>query len=150
METVLAAKAVAAFQGTSSSVHSGPWEAQHKVQPVQFFVKGKAGSSTSVVRGCLEEVLSQVVGTDGLDVYATMNGKILDLRSTLLSCGITDGARSTFTFDLEEEVVRMCLGSGRVHNALHHGAGQCVNGTTGVVRRGMICPSLLKGKGMGK
>ena len=42
------------------------------------------------------------------------------------------------------------LGSGRVHNALHHGAGQCVNGATGVVRQGMICPSLLKGRGMGK
>ena len=70
VDTVLVAKAAAALQGTSSSVHSGPWEAQHNVQPVQFFVKGKAGSSTSVVRGCLEEVLSQVVGTDGLDVYA--------------------------------------------------------------------------------
>ena len=78
-------------EGTSSFVHSGPWEAQHKVQPVQFVVKGKVGMSTSVVRGCLEEVLSQVIGTDGLDVYATMNGKILDLCSTLLSCGITDG-----------------------------------------------------------
>ena len=59
-------------------------------------------------------------------------------------------ARSTFTFDSEEEVVRMCLGSGRVHNALHHGAGQCVKGATGVVRRGLICPSLLKGKENGK
>ena len=56
-----------------------PWEAQHKVQPVQFFVKGKVGMSTSVVRGCLEEVLSQVVDTDGLDVYAMMNGKIIGL-----------------------------------------------------------------------
>ena len=59
-------------------------------------------------------------------------------------------ARSTFTFDSEEEVVRMCLGSGRVHNALLHGAGQCVNGATGVARQGMICPSLLKGRGNGK
>ena len=42
--------AAAAFEGTSSFVHSGPWEAQHKVQPVQFFVKGKAGMPTSVVR----------------------------------------------------------------------------------------------------
>ena len=91
VESEPVAKAAAALQGTCSSVHSGPWEAQHKVQPVQFFVKGKAGSSTSVVRGCLEEVLSQVVGTDGLDVYAMMNGKILDLCSTLKSCGITDG-----------------------------------------------------------
>ena len=82
VDTVLVAKAAAALQGTSSSVHPGPWEAQHNVQSVQFLVKGKAGSSTSVVRGCLEEVLSQVVGTDGLDVYAMMNGKILDLRST--------------------------------------------------------------------
>ena len=86
-----ATKAAAALEGTSSSVQSGLWEAQHKVQPVQFFVKGKVGRSTSVVRGRLEEVLSQVVGTDGVDVYAMMYGKILDLRSTLLFCGITDG-----------------------------------------------------------
>ena len=54
-------------------------EAQHKVQPVQFFVKGKVGMSTSVVRGSLEEILSQVIGTDGLDVYAMVNGKIVGL-----------------------------------------------------------------------
>ena len=59
-------------------------------------------------------------------------------------------AQFTFTFDLEEEVVMMCLGSGRVHIALLHDAGQCVSGATGVERQGMICPSLLKGKGMGK
>ena len=82
--------AAAAFEDTSSFVHSGPWEAQHKVQPVQFFVKGKVSMSTSVVRGCLEEVLSQVVGTDGLDVCAMMNGKMLDSRSTLRHCGITN------------------------------------------------------------
>ena len=52
-------------------------------------------------------------------------------------------ARSTFTFDLEEEVGRMCLGSGRVHTALQRGAGRCVNGATGVVRQGMMRPSLL-------
>ena len=97
--------------------------------------------STSVVRGCLEEVLSQVVGTDGLDVCAMMNGKILDSRMIV---------RSTFAIDSEEEVVRMCQGSGRVRNALRHVAGQCVKGATGVVRHGMICLSLLKGKGMGK
>ena len=39
VETVLAAKAVAAFQGTSSSVHSGPGKRKHKVQPVQLFVQ---------------------------------------------------------------------------------------------------------------
>ena len=99
-DTVLAAKAAAAFQGTSSSVHSGPWEAQHKAQPVQFFVKGKVGMSTYVVRGCLEEVLSQVVGTNGLDVYAMMNRKILNLRSTLSSCGITDGCTVHIHFRL--------------------------------------------------
>ena len=41
VDTVLVAKAAAALQGTSSSVHSGPWEAQHKVQPVQFSSKGR-------------------------------------------------------------------------------------------------------------
>ena len=90
-EFVLAVNAAAAFEGPRSSVQSGPWEAQHKVQPVQSFVKGKVGMSTSVVRRCLEDVLSQVVGTDGLDVYGMMNGKILDVRSTLSSCGITYG-----------------------------------------------------------
>ena len=83
--------AAAALVQTNNVCQSGPWEAQHKVQPVQFFVKGKVGMSTCVVRGCLEEVLSQVIGTDGLDVYAMMNGKIVDLRSTLWFCGITDG-----------------------------------------------------------
>ena len=53
---------------TNNVCQSGTWEAQHKVQPVQFFVKGKVGMSTTVVRGCLEEILSQVIGTDGLDV----------------------------------------------------------------------------------
>ena len=47
--------------------------------------------STSVVRGSLEEILSQVIGTDGLDMYAMVSGKIVDLRSTLWSGGITDG-----------------------------------------------------------
>ena len=59
-------------------------------------------------------------------------------------------ARSTFTIDSEEEVVRMCQGSGRVRNAFRRVAGQCVKGAIGVVRHGMICLSLLKGKGMGK
>ena len=144
VDTVLVAEAAAAFLGTSSSVHSGPWEAQHKVQPVQFFVKGKVGMSTSVVRGCLEEVLSQVVGTDGLDVYATMNGKILDLRSTLSSCGITGGCTVHIHFRLR--------GGSRedVRNASRRVAGQCVRGAIGVVRQGRICLSLPKGKGMGK
>ena len=56
-----------------------------------FSSKGRSAMLTSVVRGCLEEVLSQVVGADGLDVYAVMSGKILYLCSTLLDCGITDG-----------------------------------------------------------
>ena len=58
--------------------------------------------------------------------------------------------RSTSTIDSEEEVVRTCLGSGRVHNASRRGAGQCVKGATGVVRQGRICLSLPTGKGMGK
>ena len=90
METVLAAKAVAAFEGISSCVQSGTLEAQ-KFQPVQkvhFFVKGKVGRSTSVVRGGLDEILSHIIGTGGLDVYATVYGKIVDLSSTLSSAGI--------------------------------------------------------------
>ena len=57
--------------------------------PVQFFVKGKVGRSTSVVRGGPDEILSHVIGTDGLGVvYATVHGKIVDLSSTLSSAGI--------------------------------------------------------------
>ena len=61
-------------------------------------------------------------------------------------------ARCTFTIDSEEEVVRTCLGSGRVHSALRRVAGQCVKGATGVVRQGRICLILLEGrtKGTGK
>ena len=40
--------------------------------------------------------------------------------------------------------MRMCLGSGRVHNASRSVAGQCVKGSTGVVRQGRICLSFLK------
>ena len=90
VETVLAAKAVAAFEGISSCVQSGTLEAQ-KFQPVpkvQFFVKGKVGRSTSVVRGGLDDILSHIIGTGGLDVYATVYGKIVDLSSTLSSAGI--------------------------------------------------------------
>ena len=129
VEFAPATKAAAAFEGTRSFVQPGPWEAQHKVQPVQFFVKGKVGRSTSVVRGRLEEVLSQVVGTDGLDVYAMMNGKILDLRSTLWFCGITDGCTVHVHCRLRGEVA--CLGSGRVHNASRNGKGDIAVGPLG-------------------
>ena len=53
-ETVLVAKAAAAFEGASSRVQSGTWEARQKFQPVQKkvqFFNGKVGMSTSVVRG---------------------------------------------------------------------------------------------------
>ena len=45
--------------------------------------------------------------------------------------------------------MKMCQGSGRVHNASRRVAGQCVKGATGV-RQGRICLSLPKGKGTGK
>ena len=47
VESVLAAKAVAAFEGASSSVQSGTLEAREfqPVSKVQFFVKGKVGGS---------------------------------------------------------------------------------------------------------
>ena len=59
-------------------------------------------------------------------------------------------AQFAFTIGSEEEVVRMCLGSGRVHTAWRHGVGQCVEGAIGVGRQGKTCLSLLKGKEMGK
>ena len=83
--------AAAAFEGTSSFVHLGPWEAQHKVSLSSFSSKGWSACPRLLSEGVWRRVLSRVVGTDGLDVYATMNGKISDLCSTLLSCGITDG-----------------------------------------------------------
>ena len=152
VETVLATKAVATFEGASSCVQSGTLEAREfqPVPKVQFFVKGKVGRSTSIVRGGLDEILSHVIGTGGLDVYAMLHGKIVDLSSLCLLQGLLVIAQSTFTIDSEEEVVRTCLGSGRVHNVSRRVAGQCVNGATGVVRQGRICLSLLKGKGMGK
>ena len=113
--TVLVAKAAAAFQGTSSSVHSGPWEAQHKVQPVQFFVKGKVGMSTSVVRACRVfrqrevrhvNVRCQRVSGGG-SVASRWHGwsgcvyhDEWDLRSTLSSSGITDGCTVHIHFRL--------------------------------------------------
>ena len=142
VDTVLVAKAAATLQGASSSVHSGPWEAQHKVQPVQFFVKGKAGSSTSVVRGCLEEVLSQVIGTDGLDVYATMNGKILDLCSTLLSCGITDDCTVHIHFRLR--------GGSRDDVPGQWTCSQCLAPRCWPVRKRCYRCGAAKGKGNGK
>ena len=92
--------------------------------------------------------MSQVVGMDGLDVYAMMNGKILDSHYVIAESLMV--VRSTFTVDSEEEVVKMCQGSGRVRNASRSVAGQCVKGAIGVGRHGKICLSLLKVKGMGK
>ena len=55
---------------------------------VQFFVKGKVGMSMSVVRGGPDEILSNVIGTDGFDVYAMVHGKIVNLSSTLSSARV--------------------------------------------------------------
>ena len=90
VETVLATKAAAAFEGSNSCVQSGTWEALkfQPVQKIQFFVKGKVGGSASVVRGGPDEILSHVIGTDGLDVYSMVHGKIVNLSSTLSSAGI--------------------------------------------------------------
>ena len=145
--------AAAALVQTNNVCQSGTSEAQHKVQPAQFFVKENVGMSTSVVRGCLEEVLSQVIGTDGLDVYAMVNGKIVDLRSTLWSCGIIDGCTVHIHHRLRggsrEDVPQQWTCS---QCFLRHAVGQCVKGATRVVRQGRICLSLPKGrrKGMGK
>ena len=54
--------AAAALVQTNNVGQSGTWEAQHKVHPVQFFVMEKVCMSTSLVRGSLEEILSQVIG----------------------------------------------------------------------------------------
>ena len=93
---------------------------------------------------CLEEVLSQVVGTDGLEVYAMMTGKILDLRSTLRHCGITGGCTVHVHCRLRGESLEDVPGQWTFHNASRRDAGQCVKGAVGVVRQGKICLSLLK------
>ena len=69
---------------TNNVCQSGPWEAQHKVQPVPVF-RQREGRHVNVCRQRMSgggSVASH--GTDGLDVYAMMNGKIVDLRSTLV------------------------------------------------------------------
>ena len=51
VESELVAKAAAALQGTCSSVHSGPWEAQHKVQPVHFLSRGRSAGPRRLSEG---------------------------------------------------------------------------------------------------
>ena len=46
------------------------------------------GRSAGPRRWGLDEILSHVIGSDGLDVYAMVQGKIVDLSSTLSSAGI--------------------------------------------------------------
>ena len=144
--------AAAALVQTNNVCQPGPWEAQHKVQPVQFFVKGKVGMSTSVVRGCLEEVLSQVIGMDGLDVCAMMNGKIVDLRSTLWFCGITDVCTVHTHCRLRGGSREDVPGQWTCSQCFAPRCWPVVKGATGVVRQWRICLSLPEGrrKGMGK
>ena len=125
----------------------GTWEACHKVQPgqnIQFFVEGKVGTSISVVREGLEEILSQVIGTDGRQWTYVLRCLLVE-SLTVAWC--------TFTVDSEEEgLMMMCLVSGRTHIALRHVAGQCARGATGAVKKGRKClsPQRVKREGKGK
>ena len=103
--------AAAAFEGTSSFVHSG---------------RCGGGSVASRWHGWSGCVCHDDVVAESLMVV-----------------------RSTFIFDSEEKVVKMCQGSGRVRNASRRVAGQCVRGAIGVGQQGKIYPSS-KGKGSGK
>ena len=152
VETVLAATAAAAFEGISSCVQSGTLEAQkfQPVQKVQFFVKRKVGRSTSVVRAGPDEILSHIIGTGGLDVYAVVHEIIVDLSSTLFSAGIVGDCTVHIHHRLRGGSREDVPGQWTCSQCFALRCWPCVNGATGVVRQGTICPSLLKGKGMGK
>ena len=86
-------KAAAAIEGTSSRFRSGISDAPGNVQSgkskIQFFVKGKVGILSSVVREGLQEVLGRVIGESRQgDMHGTVGGRWVDLNSTLSCCGI--------------------------------------------------------------
>ena len=88
-ESEFEVQAAAALEGTlahaSSRVRSGIWEAP-KVQPgkstIQFFVKGKVGMSTCVVRGHVEAVSWEMC-------MLQLGGSWWASNSTLSTCGVT-------------------------------------------------------------
>ena len=130
--------AAAAVEGTCGRVRSGIHEAPGKVQSgksnIQFFVKGKVGASTSVVRRELQEVLGRVFGVGGQDdVYATVGGRWVDLNSTLSCGGITTNCTVFLHYRLRGGSREKCAWTvGRVRVAMRSVVGLCVHGAVGV------------------
>ena len=85
-------EAAAAFGGT---LRSGPGSldalgsARSREGKIQFFLKGHDGC-TRVINCHDGDLIHDVVGYVGWDIYATLHGHILDLSGTLQSQGVSD------------------------------------------------------------
>ena len=125
-------EAAAAFGGT---LRSGPGSldvlgsARSREGKIQFFLKGHDGC-TRVINCHDGDLIHDVVGYVGLDIYATLHVHILDL-SGILQSQVVD--RTTLTF----------LDSGSALIVMQRGVGRCVVTATGVEHPGLILLLLL-------
>ena len=112
-------EAAAAFGGT---LRSGPGSldalglARSREGKIQFFLKGHDGC-TRVINCHDGDLIHDVVGYVGWDIYATLHGHILDLSGTLQSQGVSDN-----------DTIRIfCRLRGGSNNADIPGQWQCAN-----------------------
>ena len=112
-------EAAAAFGGT---LRSGPGSldalglARTREGKIQFFLKGHDGCTRVII--CHEgDLIHDVVGYFGWDIYATLRGHIIDLSGTLQSQGVSDN-----------DTIRIfCRLRGGSNNADIPGQWQCAN-----------------------
>ena len=112
-------EAAAAFGG---ALRSGPGSldalglARSREGKIQFFLKGHDGC-TRVINCYDGDLIHDVVGIVGWDIYATLHGHILDLSGTLQSQGVSDN-----------DTIRIfCRLRGGSNNADIPGQWQCAN-----------------------
>ena len=112
-------EAAAAFGGT---LRSGPGSldalgsARSRDGKIQFFLKGHDGC-TRVINCHDGDLIHDVVGYVGWDIYATLHGHILDLSGTLWGQGVSD-----------DDTIRIfCRLRGGSNNADIPGQWQCAN-----------------------
>ena len=112
-------EAAAAFGGT---LRSGPGSldalgsARFREGKIQFFLKGHDGC-TRVINCHDGDLVHDVVGYVGWDIYATLHGHILDLSGTLRGQGVSD-----------DDTIRIsCRLRGGSNNADIPGQWQCAN-----------------------
>ena len=112
-------EAAAAFGGT---LRSGPGSldalgsARSREGKIQFFLKGHDGC-TRVINCHDGDLIHDVVGYFGWDIYATLHGHILDLSGTLRGQGVSD-----------DDTIRIsCRLRGGSNNADIPGQWQCAN-----------------------